>query len=81
MCQVKVSFKTINLAYLRLIGSIEFGHGHVLHVLVNVSLIKLDEVKAVVNDDPADPVILGLGAVVLLKAFQSERCWLLSHTP
>ena len=70
MCQVKVSFKTINLAYLRLIGSIEHGHGHghVLHVLVNVSLIKLDEVKAVVNDYPADPVILGLGAVVLVEA-------------
>ena len=47
-----------------LMGSIE--HGHVLHVLINVPWVRLDEVKAVVHDDPADPVILGLGAVVLV---------------
>ena len=46
-----------------LMGSIE--HGHVLHVLINVPWVRLDEVKAVVHNDPADPVILGLGAVVL----------------
>ena len=45
-------------------GSIE--HGHVLHVLISVSWVRLDDVKAVVHDDPADPVILGLGAVVLV---------------
>ena len=52
------------MAYLRLMGSIE--HGHVLHVLINVPWVTLNEVKAVVHDDPADPVILGLGAVVLV---------------
>ena len=52
------------MAYLRLIGSIK--HGHVLHVLENVPWARLDEVKAVVHDDPADLVILGLGAVVLV---------------
>ena len=41
-------------------------HGHVLHVLINVPWVTLDEVKAVVHDDPADPVILGHGAVVLI---------------
>ena len=45
-------------------GSIE--HGHVLHVLINVPWVTLDEVKAVVHDDPADPVIHGHGAVVLV---------------
>ena len=45
-------------------GSIE--HGHVLHVLISVPWVRLDDVKAVVHDDPADPVILGLGAVVLV---------------
>ena len=35
-------------------------------VLKNVPWVKLDEVKAVVRDDPADWVILGLGAVVLV---------------
>ena len=41
-----------NLACLRLIGSIEHGQGHVLVllVLVNVPWVRLDEVKAVVND-------------------------------
>ena len=39
---------------------------HVLHVLVDVLWVRLDEVKAVVHDDPADPVILGHGAVVLI---------------
>ena len=50
-------------------GSIEHdqGHGQVLHVLVNVPWVRLDEVKAV-NDYPADPVIPGLCAVVLLEA-------------
>ena len=43
-------------------GSIE--HGHVLHI--SVPWVRLDDVKAVVHDDPADPVILGLGAVVLV---------------
>ena len=52
------------MAYLRLMGSIE--HGHVLHVLINVPWVTLNEVKAVVHDDPADPVILGLGAVVFV---------------
>ena len=47
-----------------LMGSIE--HGHVLHVLINVPWVRLDEVKAVVHNVPADPVILGLGAVVLV---------------
>ena len=45
-------------------GSIE--HGHVLHILISVPWVRLDDVKAVVHDDPADPVILGLGAVVLV---------------
>ena len=47
-----------------LMGSIE--HGHVLHVLINVPWVRLDEVKAVVHDDPADWVVFGLGAVVLV---------------
>ena len=29
-------------------------------------MVRLNEVKAVVHDDPADPVTLGLGAVVLV---------------
>ena len=45
-------------------GSIE--HGHVFHVLINVPWVTLAEVKAVVHDDPADPVILGHDAVVLV---------------
>ena len=45
-------------------GSIK--HGHVLHVLISVPWVRLDDVKAVVHDDPADPVILGLGAVILV---------------
>ena len=45
-------------------GSIE--HGHVLYVPIKVPWVTLDEVKAVVHDDPADPVILGHGAVVLI---------------
>ena len=61
---MKVSAKKIDLAYLRLMGSIE--HGHVLHVLINVPWVRLNEVKAVVHDDPADPVTLGLGAVLLV---------------
>ena len=58
------------MACLRLIGSIEHGQGHVLVpiVLANVPWVRLDEVKAVVNDYPVDLVILGLGAVVLLEA-------------
>ena len=40
---------------------------HVLHVLVDVPLVRLDEVKGVVGDDPMDPVILCLGAVVLVS--------------
>ena len=47
-----------------LMGSIE--HGHVLHVLISVPWVRLDDVKAVVHDDPADPVILGLGTVELV---------------
>ena len=47
-----------------LMGSIE--HGHVLHVLVHVPWVRLDEVKAVVHDDPTDPVVLCLSAVVLV---------------
>ena len=45
-------------------GSIK--HGHVLHVLISIPWVRLDDVKAVVHDDPADPVILGLGAVILV---------------
>ena len=45
-------------------GSI--GHGRVLHVLKIAPWVRLNDVKAVVHDDPADPVILGLGAVVLV---------------
>ena len=37
---------------------------HVLHVLVDVPWVRLDEVKGVVGDDPTDPVVLCLGAVV-----------------
>ena len=40
---------------------------HVLHVLVDVPWVRLDEVKGVVGDDPADPVVLCLGAVVLVS--------------
>ena len=32
---------------------------HVLHVLVDVPWVRLDEVKKVVGDDPTDPVVLG----------------------
>ena len=46
-------------------GRIE--HGHVLHVLVHVPWVRFDEVKAVVHDDPTDPVVLCLGAVVLVS--------------
>ena len=46
-------------------GCIE--HGHVLHVLVHVPWVRLHEVKAVVHDDPTDPVVLCLGAVVLVS--------------
>ena len=49
-------------------GSIE--HGHVLYLLIIVPWVRLNDVKAVVHDDHADPVILGLGAVVLV-AFAS----------
>ena len=47
-----------------LMGSIE--HGHVLHVLINLPWVRLDAVKAIFHDDPADPVIIGLGTVVLV---------------
>ena len=40
---------------------------HVLHVLVDVPWVRLDEVKRVVGDDPTDPVVLCLGAVVLVS--------------
>ena len=40
---------------------------HVLHVLVDVPWVRLDEVKGVVGDDPTDPVVLCLGAVVLVS--------------
>ena len=62
---MKVSAKKNNLAYLRLMGSIE--HGHVLHVLVHVPWVRFDEVRAVVHDDPTDSVILCLGAVALVS--------------
>ena len=39
---------------------------HVLHVLVDVPWVRLDEVKFV-GDDPTDPVVLCLGAVVLVS--------------
>ena len=42
-------------------------HDHVLHVLVHVPWVRFNEVKAVVHDDPTDPVILRLGAVVLVS--------------
>ena len=38
------------------------------HPIVHVPWVRLDEVKAVVNDDPADLVILGLSALVLVEA-------------
>ena len=47
----------------RLMGCIE--HDHVLHVLVHIPWVRLDEVKSVVHDDPTDSVVLCLGAVVL----------------
>ena len=40
---------------------------HVLHVLVDVPWVRLDEVKGVVGNDPTDPVVLCLGAVVLVS--------------
>ena len=40
---------------------------HVLHVLVDGPWVRLDEVKGVVGDDPTDPVVLCLGAVVLVS--------------
>ena len=40
---------------------------HVLHILVDVPWVRLDEVKGVVGDDPTDPVVLCLGAVVLVS--------------
>ena len=40
---------------------------HVLHVLADVPWVRLDEVKGVVGDDPTDPVVLCLGAVVLVS--------------
>ena len=40
---------------------------HVLHVLVDVPWVRLNEVKGVVGDDPTDPVVLCLGAVVLVS--------------
>ena len=40
---------------------------HVIHVLVDVPWVRLDEVKGVVGDDPTDPVVLCLGAVVLVS--------------
>ena len=43
------------------------GQDHVLHVLVDVPWVRLDEVKGVVGDDPTDPVVLCLGAVVLVS--------------
>ena len=46
-------------------GCIE--HGHVLHVLVHVPWVRFNKVKAVVHDDPTDPVVLFLGAVVLVS--------------
>ena len=42
-------------------------HDHVLHVLVDVPWVRLNEVKGVVGDDPTDPVVLCLGAVVLVS--------------
>ena len=63
---MKVSAKKINMAYLRLMGSIEHGIGHVLHLLIIVPWVRLNDVKAVVHDDPGNPVILGLCALVLV---------------
>ena len=54
-----------NLTHLWLMGRVE--QDHVLHVLVDVPWVRLDEVKGVVHDDPTDPVILCLGAVVLVS--------------
>ena len=43
-------------------------HGTILRrsPLVHVPWVRLDEVKAVVHDDPTDPVSLCLGAVALV---------------
>ena len=68
MFQVMVSVEKINLAYIRFMGSIE--HGNVFLLLISVPWVRLNDVKAVVHDDHADPVILGLGTVVLV-AFAS----------
>ena len=53
------------MTHLWLIGRVE--QDHVLHVLVHVPWVRFDEVKAVVHDDPMDPVILCLVAVLLVS--------------
>ena len=63
-------------------GSIE--HDHVLNVLINVPLVRLDVVKTVVHDDPADLVILGLGAAILVALASgvvqvSSACLTIEH--
>ena len=42
---------------------------HVLHVLVDVPWVRLNEVKGVVGDDPTDPVVLG----------DKGECWVWSN--
>ena len=44
-------------------GSIE--HGHVLHVLISVPWVRLDDVKDVVHDGRCAVVLVALGSVVV----------------
>ena len=44
-------------------GSIE--HGHVLHVLISVPWVRLDDVKDVVHDGLCAVVLVALGSVVV----------------
>ena len=40
-------------------------HGHVLHVLISVPWVRLDDVKAVVHDGLCAVVLVALGSVVV----------------
>ena len=65
------------MAYLRLIGSIE--HGHVLHVLISVPWVRLDDVKDVVHDGLCAVVLVALGSVVVQVSStcltNKKACW------
>ena len=67
----------INLAYLRLMGSIV--HGHVLHVLISVPWVRLDDVKDVVHDGLCAVVLVALGSVVVQVSStcltNKQACW------